>query len=65
MIVPNEELNKLFPSILPQEGDTLVVCHTCKGRGTVKMYNEETKKAEKVKCPDCDGNPATIKTLNY
>lgn len=60
-----EPISNFNTAFIPKEGDTMIRCFTCKGRGTIKMYNEETKKAEKVTCPDCNGAGETIKTLNY
>ena len=51
------------PRIVPAEGDTMIRCIVCKGKGKISMYNEETRKPEKVTCPYCNGTGHTIKEL--
>ena len=48
---------------MPYTGDKIAKkCRKCFGDGYTNEYNYDTKKNEKIKCPDCNGEGARIVT---
>ena len=48
---------------MPYTGDKIAKkCRKCFGDGYTNEWNYDTKKNEKIKCPDCNGEGARITT---